>query len=87
MEHASIFLEKFKRFGFKDQILKETIIEVIKDEFDSELNRDDITMINGVVRINVTGPLKSEIFIKKEKIQNKVLEKLSDSKNSVQNIL
>ncbi|MFT5352788.1 MAG: hypothetical protein ACI9GH_000655 [Candidatus Paceibacteria bacterium] len=83
MEHASIFLEKFKRFGFKDQILKETVINVIKDKFDFELQKSDISLRDGVVRIEVSGPIKSEIFIHKENIQKEVIERIDDPKNFV----
>jgi hypothetical protein len=83
MEHVSLLLEKFKRFGFKDQILKEIIINIIKEKFDFELKKDDISLINGVVRINVSGPLKSEIFINKDGIQNEVIKRINDPKSLV----
>lgn len=83
MEHASVYLEKFKRFGFKDQILKEAIISVINELFDEEFEKKDIYINDGNVRLGVSGVLKSEIFINKSKIQDMVIEKINDPKNPV----
>jgi hypothetical protein len=78
MEQITLYLEKFKRFGFKNQILKEVVMSVVKDELGLILERGDIDLKDGVVRIKVSGAAKSELFIKKELIQKKVLEQIKD---------
>ena len=82
MQQISIFLDKYKKFGFKNQIIKEVLIEIIKKRFNTELERGDIDVKNGEVRINVSGPIKSEIFIYKDSIKedlNRLLDKNSQA--------
>lgn len=86
MELVAIYLEKFKNFGFKDQILKETLIGVIKELVGFEIPKKDIDINEGVVRINVSGALKSEIFIHKNTIQDKTIEKINDPKSFITKI-
>lgn len=78
MEQIALFLEKYKRFGFKNQIVKETLIEIIKQKFGVKIDRGDIDVKEGNVIIKVTGALKSEIFLNKYSIHkelNELLEK------------
>jgi len=86
VELAAVYLEKFKNFGFKDQILKEALISVIKELLKCEIEKKDIDIRDGVVRINATGALKSEIFIHKNTIQTKTIEKINDPKNLITKI-
>lgn len=77
MQQISLLLDKYKRFGFKDQIVKETLITLIKEKFGDELKREDIDIKDGNLNIKISGPLKSEIFLNKESIReelNKLLE-------------
>lgn len=80
MEHLSLYLEKFKKFGFEDQILKEALIGVVERRFGANIAKSDISLKEGIVRINVSGPLKSELFLFKDKIQKEVIEILGDDK-------
>ena len=80
MEHLSLYLDKFKKFGFEDQILKEALIGVVKGRFGADIDKSDISLKEGIVRINVSGPLKSELFLYKDKIQKEVIEILGDDK-------
>ncbi|MDA8611250.1 hypothetical protein N9L18_00065 [Candidatus Pacebacteria bacterium] len=77
MQQIEIYLEKFKDFGLKDKLFKQEISKIIKEEVNVDLKEEDVSMINGTIRINVSGSAKSEIFIKKKSIQNK-LEKRFD---------
>lgn len=76
MQQISIFLDKYKRFGFKDQIVKETLITIIKEKFGDELKREDIDIKDGNLNIKVSGPLKSEIFLNKELIREELNTRL-----------
>ena len=80
MDHASLYLEKFKEFGFKDQILKEALISVVEANFGALITKESIDINEGTVRINVSGSLKSELYLHKDKIQREVIEKIGDEK-------
>lgn len=86
MEQISLYLEKYKRFGFKTQIVKETLIAIIKKKFGVELTKDDIDVKNGEVRINISGPLKSEIFINKDSIKEELNNSL-EANNKAHSII
>lgn len=82
MQQISLLLDKYKKFGFKDQIVKETLISLLKEKFGIELKREDMDLKDGNVNIKVSGPLKSEIFLKKESIReelNSLLESNSQA--------
>ena len=85
MQQISLLLDKYKRFGFKDQIIKETLISLIKEKFGAELSRGDIDIKEGNLNIKVSGPLKSEIFLNKESIREE-LNKLLEAKNQAHTI-
>lgn len=73
MQQIEIYLEKFKDFGLKDKLFKKDIIEIIKEETGVELEEEDLNIQqSGIIRINVSGASKSEIFINKKKIQDRM---------------
>lgn len=69
MQQISLLLDKYARFGFKDQIVKETLIALVKEKYNTELHREDINLKDGNVNVRVSGPLKAEIFLNKESIR------------------
>jgi len=76
MKQISLLLDKYKRFGFKDQFVKETLIALIKEKFGDELKRENIDIKDGNLNIKVSGPLKSEIFLNKESIREELNTRL-----------
>lgn len=75
MEQISIYLEKFKKFGFKDVQIKELVVETIFELFNVVVERKNIKIENGKILIMVSGPLKSEIFINRTKVVETIKEK------------
>ena len=79
MENISFFLEKYSKLGFKESKTKEIIIDSVKEVCFVELNKDQIKIQNENIKIETEGVEKSEIFINKEKILNKIKEKIEES--------
>jgi hypothetical protein len=84
MESISIYLEKFKDFGLKEQLLKETICEILDKEYSVSVNNKDIELRNGEMIIKVSGVEKSELYINKESIISDIEKELS--KDTYKNI-
>jgi hypothetical protein len=72
MQQIEIYLQKFKDFGLKEKILKEKVCKIIKEETKVFIKEEDIDLKNGVLRINISGAGKSEIFIKRNKIKERL---------------
>lgn len=86
MENITLYLDKFKNYGFQEIQQKEFIVEAVKELFNSEIDRSRIKIINGEVTINATGPLKAEIFIQKDKLRELIENKLVGSKKRIQSV-
>jgi hypothetical protein len=87
MESISLYLEKylqkFSKFKFGDLLLKEAIIEAVKEIFNYELEKNSISTKDGVVYIKTSPIIKNEIFINKKAILEKIQKKLDQK---IQNI-
>lgn len=76
MQQIEFYLKKFANFGLKETLLKEEIIKAIKEEVNVDLKEEDLIIQNGIIRVNVSGGAKSEIFIKKKSIQDRLEKSL-----------
>jgi len=76
MEQISFYLKKFENLGLKESNIKKTVADCIKDATGIELSVEDIEVTNNQIKINKTGVEKTEIFIKKSKIESAIKEKL-----------
>lgn len=81
MENISIYLEKFKNYGFDKLRIKEVVISVFKDNLNVELSRKDIDFNGENIRINLSGSGRSEFFINKKYIQNEIIKRLGSDKD------
>ena len=72
MQQIEIYLQKFKDFGLKEELFKEKIINVVKEEVGIDLKKEEIDVKDGNIRINISGPAKTEVFIKRKIIQEKL---------------
>lgn len=72
MHPIEIYLKKFANFGLKEKLLKEEIIKIIKEETSIDLKEKDLDIRDGIIRININGPAKTEIFIRRKKIQEQL---------------
>lgn len=69
MESISNFLEKFKKFGKPDILVREKTAEIIKKEIGIDIDNKKIKLREGVIYIETHDHLlKSEVFLKKRKI-------------------
>jgi len=76
MNGISLYLEKFKTIGLKEEVFSEKVFGILCDLFGKDsLNKKDVTLKNGVIHINVSGPLRSEIYIHKKLLLEKIQEK------------
>lgn len=77
LQNIELYLKKFADFGLKETLLKEEIIKAIKEETNVDLKEEDLSIQNGIVRVNVSGSAKTEIFIKKKNIQERMEKSLN----------
>ena len=69
MESISNFLEKFKKFGKPDILVREKTAEIIKKGIGIDIDNKKIKLREGVIYIETHDHLlKSEVFLKKRKI-------------------
>ena len=77
LQNIELYLKKFADFGLKEKLLKEEIIKAIKEETNIDLEEEDLNIQNGIVRVDVSGTAKTEIFIKKKNIQERMEKSLN----------
>ena len=87
MEPISSYLKNILKLGFEDEKIRNTFTEVIKEMFDFELKKEQISYKNGGIKIKVSGPLKTEINFKKEKILEILNQRLSSGSVECQKIV
>ncbi len=74
MLQISSFLKKFQRFGRPDIATREASSSVIKEYIGFEITPKDISIKNGIVYLKNPPPVvKSEIFIKRDRIIDKII--------------
>jgi len=76
MDNISFFLEKYANLGYKENKIKEIVANTVKEICLVELKKEQIKIQNNNIKIEIVGPEKSEIFINKEKILNKIKNKI-----------
>lgn len=85
MFNINNFLEKFKKLTPPDDDIKEEIIEIISSLFKKEIDKKQIAIKNSVIYIESDPVLKNEIFMKKQFILSKLIERFD--KKAPKNIL
>jgi len=78
------YLEKFKKFSQSRDFLRNSVAESVKEICGIEIDPKKIEVKDGVARISERPIVKSEIFLKKAKILEKLKEK---TENKIQEIL
>lgn len=80
MNQISVYLSKFKNLGLEENLIKNQVLEVFNNKFSFDLKREQVEYKNGNLKINISGPQKTEIVLKKEeivKVLNKEFEKIN----------
>lgn len=73
MEQISFYLKKFDNLEIKGDRLKTKIIKIIKEELNIKLKKEDILILKtGVIKILKTGPQKTQIFLNKNRLKEKI---------------
>ena len=74
MEKISSYLEKFKKLALPNETVRRSIAQIIQEELKEPLEIKDISVNKNIAYIRGGSVLKSEIFLKKRKILNKIEE-------------
>jgi hypothetical protein len=80
MNSVGDFFGKFKNLAIVEFRKRDVIIEAIKQTTNQTVDFKDISIKDGVISIKSSSALKSEIFLKKNKILSLIKEKLPDLK-------
>ncbi|MFM2290413.1 MAG: hypothetical protein RIS29_226 [Bacteroidota bacterium] len=62
------FFDKFKNVALKEFVVREKIVNAIKEHTGATIDLKDIEFLNKIIRIKGSPSLKSQIFIKKTAI-------------------
>ena len=74
MEKISSYLEKFSKLTLPNETIRKSIAEIIKEELREIIEIKDISINKNVAYVRGGSGLKSEIFLKKNKILQKIEE-------------
>ncbi len=76
MDTIKAFLQKFSKITLPDDTLKRLFIEILERDFGLIVEREKLAFRNGILTVNASPAVKSEIFLRKHKILNKLKESL-----------
>ncbi len=71
MFNISSYLEKFKQLYSENLYFKDTIVKVVKEVTNIDINKEAINYKKGILILNVKPILKSELFLKKSPLLKK----------------
>lgn len=74
MQSIDVYLKKFEHFGLKERELKKNISRAILDVCGVEVSEKAVHIQNGVLRVDVSGPAKVEVFIRRKEIESRFEE-------------
>lgn len=69
-------LARFKNTLFSEEVKRNLIMEVLKEETGLQINFENIKIKDNIVYLNIKPIYKNEILFKKEKIFEKLRERL-----------
>ena len=76
MFDISKYLEKFKALKNSKFFLRDLVVESVKKITNIDIDKKNIDIKNGLVRINEKPIIKNEIFFKKSKILEEINSKI-----------
>lgn len=77
MFNIASYLEKFKSIGVSERKVKEVCKEACLALTGMSCDDSQIIYKEGIISLKVTGPLKSALFVKKEKLFASIQSKLT----------
>jgi len=78
MQKIKFFLEKFKNFVPSDRVLKTAVIAAVKKQTKIELTLSAIKISGWQIYLTVKPVVRSEIFIKRERIMAELEQTLAN---------
>lgn len=75
MWNISRYLHKFKNLTPKQDEVRESIINILKEDYNIEIDKENISYRNKKVFISTHPLIKNEIFINKKKLLDRIKEK------------
>ncbi len=79
MELISLYFAKYQNLGIESRTTKKILIEVLRDISKVEIESKQVKIEKNDIKIDVTGPAKSQILINKVKINKEFLKRLENS--------
>jgi hypothetical protein len=76
MKGIAEYLEKFRSMQPADAYLKQVLIDIIGEVIGIELEPKDISVAGWTISLSVSPAAKGEIFMQKNRIQEKLVEKI-----------
>lgn len=77
MDLIGQFLKKFSNLTLPDETLKKAFIALVEKELGITLQRDQVIIKHKVITVlNVASGLKSELFLRKQKLLTRLQEEL-----------
>lgn len=73
----SSLLDRFRRLKAPNESVRKEIQKLIKGNFGEEVSLKDIKVVKNKVHLNVSGVLRSEIFLNKEKLLKELVISLN----------
>jgi len=80
MFNVSFYLEKFKKLEPSGNREKNAAEEVIFESVGVKIEKNSISVSNGVLYLTVSPSLKNEIYMNKKNILRKIKERLGDGR-------
>ena len=83
MEKLGKFLQKFKSLGLTEHRIKDSLIQIIKNKIDFSLSRKEIDVKNGKITVRVSGPIKTEIVLRRQEILTELKKEVEELKVNI----
>ena len=80
-----VYLSKYKNIKPPDDVVREAVVRAVGEEIGAKIEKRHVKIVRGNVVINTASHLKNTIFIKKDKILEKIKKELG--KNSPKEIV
>lgn len=86
MKNLSSFLDKFKNITPPERFVKEVFIKVVSDTTEITLLKNEIDVRGSVLFITTQPAIKSELFLKKDLLLEKLNQELQQYKKIIKDI-
>lgn len=86
MNQISLYLSKYKHLGLEERLVKDIVLDVLKNNFGFNLEPEKISFKNANLNIMVAGPMKTEIILNKEKILDTLNISLSKLNSKIKKV-